>query len=263
MVIADLHVHTTNSDGQLSFADLPAAAKEAGLEVIAVTDHDRIHPQIDAPVIVRDGVTIIHGIELRVQADDLRVDLLGLGVSPTTELQAECDRLGADRIQRAQSIIACIEQRLNVKLNIELSEKVGRPHIARAVVEHAETVYETEQAVFDELIGRDCPCYRSRSVPTFEQGVALLKDACAIVGLAHPFRYSDPQAALKLAVELDGVEREYPYDSSVDVSEVDEMINDYELLALGGSDAHGKRLGKTGLTAKQYATVAERLPDSN
>jgi Predicted metal-dependent phosphoesterases (PHP family) len=81
---ADLHVHTTASDGTLTVPELPAAARRAGVEWVAVTDHDRVHPDLDAPVTDRDGVHIIRGIELRVETDRQRLDLLGYGVSRPT-----------------------------------------------------------------------------------------------------------------------------------------------------------------------------------
>ena len=132
---ADLHVHTTISDGTLRLGEVPAAATAADIELVAVTDHDRIHPDLDAPVTDRDGITIVRGIELRVEADDQRLDLLGYGVEPTDALVAECDRLQQDRIDRAREIIDCVESRLGVTLDISPAPGIGRPHIARAIAE--------------------------------------------------------------------------------------------------------------------------------
>jgi predicted metal-dependent phosphoesterase TrpH len=94
-VVADLHVHTTNSDGSLTVDALAGAARRASLSAVAVTDHDRLHPALDAPVSTRDGLTVIHGIELRVEADDQRVDLLGYGVEPTAALREAYERVRA------------------------------------------------------------------------------------------------------------------------------------------------------------------------
>ena len=91
MVYADLHVHTDNSDGTLALAEVPAAAHDAGVEVVAITDHDRLHPDLDAPVTERDGVELVNGIELRVEAGDQRLDLLGYGVTATDALAAETE----------------------------------------------------------------------------------------------------------------------------------------------------------------------------
>ncbi|OYR81429.1 histidinol-phosphatase, partial [Halorubrum distributum] len=58
-IVADLHAHTTVSDGTLTLSEVPAAAREAGVDWVAVTDHDRIHPGLDAPVVERDGVRVV------------------------------------------------------------------------------------------------------------------------------------------------------------------------------------------------------------
>ena len=86
MVVADLHVHTTRSDGSLTLDALPAVAADAGVDAVAVTDHDRVQPALDGPVTTREGVTIVHGIELRVDTGGQRLDLLGYGVDPTDAL---------------------------------------------------------------------------------------------------------------------------------------------------------------------------------
>lgn len=240
----DLHVHTTASDGTLTIDELPAAATRAGVEWVAVTDHDRIHPELDAPITDRDGVTIVRGIELRVETDDQRLDLLGYGVEPTDGLVAECDRLQQDRIDRASEIIDCVESRLGVTLDISPAPGIGRPHIAGAIAES--DAADGYQAAFDELIGNGCPCYVAREITPFDRGVDLLTEACPVVALAHPLRYDDPAAALDQAAALDAVERYYPYDRAVDHTVVDDAIDRHDLLATGGSDAHDRTLGRAG-----------------
>ncbi|WP_338740650.1 PHP domain-containing protein [Haloplanus salilacus] len=259
-VVADLHVHTTVSDGRLSLRDVPAAARRAGVETVAITDHDRIHPELDAPVTVRDGVTVIRGIELQVETATGRVDLLGYGVEETPELRAELDRIQADRVSRAHRMTERIETRLGVDLDVSFEPGVGRPHVARAVDESdADCDYD---GAFDRLIGDDGPCYVSRAVPPVERGVTLLSTACSVVSLAHPFRYADTEAALDLATGLDAVERYYPYDDPVDETRLDRVIEDHSLLATGGSDAHDDRLGIAGLSTEAYGRIAARLPDA-
>jgi len=258
MFFADLHVHTTLSDGQLELPAVPAAAQQAGVEVVAVTDHDRMQPALDAPVVERDGVTLIHGIELRVDAGTQKVDLLGYGVDPTSELEAECERIQRNRVERARAIVECVEDRLGVDLDFDLHPGVGRPHVARAIGDSDADL--TYQEAFDTLIGDDGPCYVARDIPDFETGRALLADACPIVGLAHPLRYGDPEHALGLTAALDAVERYYPYGREVDVSPVERAIDEYDLLATGGSDAHDDRLGIAGLDADTYERVRDRLP---
>ena len=265
MVYADLHVHTDTSDGQLSLEAVPQAAREAGVSVVAVTDHDRANPGLESPVVERAGVRIIHGIELRVAAPEQRVDLLGYGLDPTPELESEIDRLGADRRERGRRIRDCLEAELGVALDVTVDEHTGRPHLARAVLSHPDTAYDDGVSVFQDLIGRGQSCFEPRAVPSFERGVSLLKDAARFVGLAHPFRYDDPAAALELCAELDAVERYYPYDrptlgdKEVDTALLDATIETHDLLATGGSDAHGAEIGAAGLDREAFGPVAAAL----
>ncbi|MFW5977920.1 MAG: PHP domain-containing protein [Halohasta sp.] len=254
--IADLHLHTTASDGVLTIETLPEAARRAGIDWVAVTDHDLVHPELSAPVTVQDGITVVRGIELRVAAGDRRVDLLGYGVEPTPELTAELERLQEDRQQRGRRIIERVESRLGVDLGIEPRPGIGRPHIARAIAD-SPAPYDVDRA-FAELIGNDGPCYVARSITPFDRGVDLLSEA-AIVGLAHPFRYPDPEAALELAADLDAVEYHYPYDRPVDTAVLDRVCESYNLLVTGGSDAHDETVGRAGISGTAFDRFRRRL----
>ena len=252
-VFADLHVHTTNSDGEMRLSEIPEAARDAGVSVVAVTDHDRLHPELPTPVTAFEGVTVVHGIELRVEPESTeRVDLLGYGVTPTPDLVDELVRIQTDRKERGRRIIENVEEHLGVDLDLEAREGLGRPHVARAVVDHPETEYDDVGGVFDDLIGNDGPCFVARDVTAFERGVDLLSDACGLVGLAHPYRYDDPEAALELTRDLDAVERYYPYDEAVDARPVERAIADHDLIPTGGSDAHDDELGRAGLSKPEY-----------
>jgi hypothetical protein len=289
MVYADLHVHTDHSDGQLRLDEVPAAARRAGVRVVAVTDHDRVHPDLAAPVVEFPGgravdpdpdpdpergegrgrndrtagggptpVTVVRGIELRVDAGDQRVDLLGYGLERTPEVEAEVERIQRDRRERGRAIIECVEDRLGIDLDLEPRDGLGRPHVARAVERHPDTDLDYDDA-FAELIGGDCPCFVARDVPTFETGRRILADACGVVGLAHPLRYPDPGSALALTAGLDAVELSYPYGREVDLGPVEAAIEEGDLLTIGGSDAHDDRLGLAGLDAQAYRRVAAAI----
>ncbi|ESP89510.1 PHP domain-containing protein [Candidatus Halobonum tyrrellensis] len=261
MVVADLHAHTTLSDGTLTLETLPAAAARAGVEAVALTDHDRFHPGLNAPVSDVGGVTVVRGIELRVETGGERVDLLGYGLCETDALRAECERLQRDRVERGQRIIEAVEAETGVDLELEPREGLGRPHVARAVAA-SDAPYDVDGA-FEHLIGNDGPCFVARDVTPYERGRDLLADACALVGLAHPFRYDDPGAALDLCADLDAVERHYPYGDrgTDDPARVERVAREHDLLLTGGSDAHDERLGVAGLGADGWAAVRERLPD--
>jgi predicted metal-dependent phosphoesterase TrpH len=269
MVVADLHLHTTNSDGTLELDEVPEAAREAGLDAVAVTDHDRVHPDLDAPVVERDGVTVVHGIELRVQASHQRLDLLGYGVRRTDALLEEVERLQRDRVARGRAIVERVEDCLGHPIPVDIEPGLGRPDIARAVVA-SDPGYDEIGAVFDDLVGDDSPCYVSRDVPPFERGRKILAGACAVVGLAHPLRYPDPERALDLATRLDAVEVHYAYDGSrghrradgpLDTADVRQVAEHHDLLVTGGSDAHGTELGETGLSRGAYDRFAAALDD--
>ncbi len=263
MPVADLHVHTTISDGQLSPEAVPSTAATAGLDAVAITDHDRLQPQLEAPLVTRNGVDVIHGIELRVedQRSGLRVDLLGYGVSPTSALQAECERLATDRRKRATAMIECLEDRLGIELDIDLFDGIGRPHIARAIASNPNCPHDATDA-FQTLIGTGDPCYRARAVPSFERGSKLLSEACSLVGLAHPFRYDDLDTALTLARRLDAIERNYPYSRSVDYTPIDRLLETEGLYPTGGSDAHNRQLGVAGLDQSTYTRFRSQLTTS-
>jgi len=258
MVVADLHVHTTNSDGVLSLKGVVDAARDADLAAVAVTDHDRLHPDLDAPVVDRDGVAVVHGVELRVESEAGLVDLLGYGVHPTAALVDELDRLQTDRVERGRALLGKVEAHLGVDLDATVEPGFGRPDLARAVAAHPETDYSV-QGVFDDLIGDDGPLYVAREVPGFERGRALLAEACDLVGLAHPLRYDDPAAALALVGGLDAVELHYPYADDPETAPVAAAIERHGLLVTGGSDAHGATLGRAGLSAGEWNRVRARL----
>ncbi len=258
---ADLHVHTTASDGTLTVPELPDVARAAGLDTVAVTDHDRIHPHLDAPVQEVDSVTVIRGIELRVDAGTQRLDLLGYGVSETDTLGAMTDRIQRNRKHRAAEIVDRVEDHVGVDVEVEISEGIGRPTIARAIAD-SDAPYDYSGA-FEHLIGADGPCYVARETPTFAEGADTLREACAVVGLAHPFRYPDTEAALDRARDLDAVERYYPYSGAAaereDAGRVDEVAAEADLHRTGGSDAHNRTLGVAGPPGPAFDPFADRL----
>ena len=259
MPAADLHVHTTNSDGTMQLREVPEAAHRANVGTVAITDHERLNRELDTPTDELDGVEMIHGIELRVESDAGQVDLLGYGVRPTDDLRAELDRLQTDRIERGRAIIDCVEDRFDYDLDVEPAEGIGRPHIARAIADSGAT-YDYEGA-FEEVIGADCPCFVARNLPTFERGASLLAEACGVVSLAHPLRYGDPEAALALtdSPHVSAVERYYDYGRRVDTAPVEHALERNDLLPTGGSDAHDAVLGRAGLDGAEFEAFCERL----
>lgn len=254
--IADLHLHSTLSDGTAEPSEVIETAEEMGLDAIAFTDHDRVHKDLNPPLEVVNGIDVISGIELRVEPDQIgeRVDLLGYGVTPSSELKSVLSKIQRNRKERAQHIVDLIEDETGVRINFEPTERSGRPDIARAVDDNPELEYTYEEA-FNNLIGSDDPCYVSRDVPSFEYGYKLLKKDCKLVSLAHPYRYEKLKSQIELSKYLDGIECIYNYTSSVDRSdEMDSLAAKYfDLVITGGSDAHKPEdIGVTGLTEPLY-----------
>lgn len=256
-VVADLHVHSSRSDGAVAPAEVPEIARRVGLEAVAITDHDRL-PPLEAPVVSRGDVEVVGGIELRVEAGDVgRVDLLGLGVTPTGPLEGEIERIQTDRMRRALAMRDRLADTLDVDLDVPIGPGVGRPHLAAAVAERTDL---DVAAVFERYIGEDGPCYVAREVPSFDRGRELLGAACEVVVLAHPLRYDDPEGALERCGELDGFEAEYPYDADVDRTPLERARERPHAVETGGSDAHtADAIGTVGLGRGAYDAVRPHL----
>jgi len=192
MPYADLHVHTTRSDGSLALEAVPDAARRGGVDVVAVTDHDRVQP-FDGPIVERDGVTLVHGIELRVETTGgQRIDLLGYGLEPSAGLEAILERIQENRIERGRAIADCVESRLGVDLDVTIDGGFGRPHIARAIDAHPRpsTTIRARSIVLSGLAVRVMSLETSRRS---NGGQAALAESCRLVSLAHPLRYRDPR----------------------------------------------------------------------
>lgn len=255
-IYADLHMHTQNSDGTVTLNELPDIAHENNLGAVAITDHDRIHPEISSPLEVIDGIDVINGIELRVEPDGLgeRIDILGYGVEPTEKLKAILADIRNNRIDRTNKMLDLIEDETGVRIEMNVSDNTGRPHIARAIDESTELDYTYNEA-FEKLIGNDCPAYCSRDILSFKEGVTELIKSSHFTSLAHPFRYDNPISALKLARELDGVECVYAYDNNTkfDIHLDDIAVDWFDLTMTGGSDAHDiESIGSAGLMKMHY-----------
>ena len=259
-VVADLHVHTTASDGTLALEDVIAVASANDLDAIAITDHDRIHPELPEPITKQNGLTVIRGIEIKTMCPSgNHVDVLGYGVRSTPALETLTERIQTDRRERARRMCESLETHLNLQLDLAIRPGIGRPHIARAVAEQTDM---SVQAVFDELIGDERPCHISRDIPDIANVSSVLSEAADLVALAHPLRYDDVNEAIAIATSLGAIERWYPYAGTVDTAQIDTAIARHGLVATGGSDAHSDEIGSTGLEEAAYATFAETIQDT-
>ena len=189
MARIDLHMHTTASDGTLSPADLVRAANARGLTVMAITDHDTlagIVPAIEAAA--GSGVRVLPGVELSALHRGHSLHLLGYGFDPTDlGLKVRLKALSMGREERARTIVELLAG-LNAPIQWERVTElgrgaIGRPHIARALVEagHARDVPDA----FARFIGEGCPAYLPSGRLTAEDAIGLVRDAGGEVALAH------------------------------------------------------------------------------
>jgi predicted metal-dependent phosphoesterase TrpH len=244
---ADLHTHSTYSDGRLTPTELVERAVSRGLEVLALTDHDctdgiaeglkaaQKHPQL----------LFIPGVELSTDVPHEEVHVLGYFLDwQNQRFQGRLDRLRRSRLERGQKMLAKLK-RLGIEISWHRVQElagdgaVGRPHIALAMME-AGHISSLEEA-FDRYIGRNGPAYVEREKITPAKAVQLLTDASALPVLAHP---RDLQSLDSLLLELKeagiiGIEVYYQdYDQEA-IERLLAIARQHDLLPLGGSDFHG------------------------
>ncbi len=255
---ADLHLHTTASDGIQTLAEMTVRARAAGLSCIAITDHDTISPELGGRVQTMRGVEVITGVELKADFDGVTGELLGYFVNPSaTRLRDLLDWMDEARRRRMERMLEkCREAGLDVDMEHvrrQAAGNLGRPHLARALVERG-AVRASDEA-FEQLIGRGKPCFVSLEKASLREAVDALHDAGAAVSVAHPclMRVADWDAFLDtlVAVGVDALETVYAYRTSPgrDLSITPELLAakaaGRNFLVTGGSDDHGFDSTKT------------------
>ena len=246
---ADLHTHSTASDGTLAPADLVRQASRRGLTVLALTDHDTTSGLAEAIATGESlGVRVIPGIELSTDVSAGEVHILGYGIDPDSkELQEALARYRQARLDRAERIVDRLRE-LGVDLppgSVQASSgdaSLGRPHIARAMIE-AGYVQSVSEA-FDRYLGNDMPAYiASERKPTPSEAIRLIRAAGGLPVHAHPFtsgRFPDSLPALTDA-GLAGIEVYYAEYTPERREMLERIAAKHGLLATGGSDYHGEQ----------------------
>ncbi len=246
---ADLHTHSTASDGSLTPADLVHQASRRGLSIIALTDHDTTSG-LDEAISTgsRLGVRVVPGIELSTDVTDGEVHMLGYGIDPgNSTLQDTLAYYRESRVERAGRIIARLRD-LGVHLpdgSVRASSgdaSIGRPHIARAMIEagYVSTVSEA----FDRYLGNDKPAYiASERKPTPTEAIQLILAAGGLPVHAHPHTSGTfPESLPELiAAGLAGIEVYYAEYDQAQRENLAQIAARYGLLATGGSDYHGEQ----------------------
>ncbi len=262
VVRVDLHAHSDASDGSQTPADLVAAAAHAGLEAIALTDHDTM-AGVAAAMAAADGIRLIPGIELSVRWPDGTFHLLGHFADDAPPPIAErLDELGCARDARNAALLERLRT-IGVELDpaeVAARAPAGRPtrrHIAEAIV--AAGFATDRQDAFDRLIGSGAPAYVPLGVLAPLEAVQLVKRAGGAASLAHPATLGLDTTALDRllgelrAAGLDGVEAHRGDAPASLQTLLASLAGRHGLLATGGSDYHGpeleqdgRRLGDTG-----------------
>lgn len=249
---ADLHLHSDCSDGKLPPMEVLRAAEAAGLDLIALTDHDCMHgvPQLLG---ASDRVRVIPGVELSLR-DMHDLHLLCYGTGRDTPLQQKVDELSEARAGRALAILDKFRA-LGMPLDAEqviaqARYSVGRLHIARAVVEAGYVSSVPE--VFRRYLSDDGPCYVEGKRMTMAEALPLALESGFIPVLAHPMELGVSVTSLPAlltkwkSMGLCGMEAYHPSAGHRD-GQLDRMARSMGLLVTGGSDFHEKRDAQHGM----------------
>lgn len=253
VVRIDLHCHSTASDGTRPPAEVMRRARAAGLDVVALTDHDTLAGQEEARSALPPGLTLVPGLELSCRLDSHSVHLLAYLVEPDHPgLAGECQAIRAGRISRGQAVVARL-QALGVPITWEqvaalAQGTVGRPHIARAMVA-AGVISRPEQAFTSEWLAPAGRAYVERYAPDPVRAIGLVRDAGGVAVLAHPglpargWVMPDDAVATLAAAGLAGLEADHPDHDQRERDRLRALAAGLGLAVTGGSDDHGTLTG--------------------
>jgi len=240
---ADLHVHSSASDGQLSPAEVVSLAASKGVAVLSLTDHDSTEGVEEAIAAARSlPLFVIPGVELNAQTPHGEAHILGYFVDPQDRLLLR--RLNERRNVRGRRAelmlrrLAGIGYKLSLSRLQEIAEggSIGRPHVARALVE-AGYVQDVEEA-FRRLIRKGAPGYVPTPVLSAAEAIAWVIEAGGIPTLAHPIQITQAVNGL-VKSGLQGLEVYYGAYSGEDMAFLAGLADSFGLLRTGGSDFHG------------------------
>ncbi|OLL75809.1 putative metal-dependent phosphoesterase (PHP family) [Pseudonocardia sp. Ae168_Ps1] len=276
----DLHAHSTASDGTDTPAELVRAAGAAGLDVVAITDHDTTHGWDDAVAALPAGLSLVRGAEFSCLSPTSRmgeprcsVHLLGYLFDPRHDaIVAEQDRLREERVQRLHTMIGRMAADGypvdvdTVFAHLPEGGSAGRPHLARALV--AAGVVGSVDEAFAELLHNDSPYYVPRADTAVETAVEMIVAAGGIAVFAHPLARRrgtviEPSVLVDLVgYGLGGVEVDHPNHLPADRELLRGLAAEHGLLATGSSDYHGTNkttpLAEETTAAEVYDAVVAR-----
>lgn len=264
-VYADLHAHTTCSDGTLSPTALVDRAAERGLRALSVTDHDTVEGLGPAAVAAeaRD-LCFVPGVELSTTLGDREVHLLAYGIDPGhSGLQRHLAAMQRARRDRAWAMVRRLrEQGVEVederlRDDIASVRAVGRPHVAAALVRMGHV--NTHREAFEQYLGEGNPGYVPKPVFSAADALTLIHEAGGIGVLAHPGHWTSGTHVRRLVeAGLDGLETVHPSHDASLRGYYERLARGYDLVPTGGSDYHGRtdeeneRFGRVGLSRKEW-----------
>jgi predicted metal-dependent phosphoesterase TrpH len=269
----DLHSHSTASDGQFPAAEVAARAKGAGLAVWGLCDHDTVAGLPAAAAAAGAlGLRLVPGIELSAFLGAKEIHLLGHFVDPVhPEMTAFEDKLAEHRRGRVRTIVGLL-----AKLGVQVTEEgilrfsggktVGRPHVARAIVEAGGAASVRE--AFDRYLGEGKPAYVGRYRLTVEAAVALVRGAGGTVTIAHPgvSKIEVGEVGMMAAAGVAGIEAIHPDQNPSVRDKYERAAATYGLVVTAGSDFHGpdvspdRHLGMVSMGAAALAALEARRP---
>lgn len=247
----DLHTHSNFSDGTDTPAELVARAAAAGLDVMALTDHDTTAGWAQALAVAPSTLRVLPGAELSTNTPDgISVHLLAYGFDPDAPaLVREQARLRQQRRERLRHIVRRMAadgfpvDEHAVFAGLAPDTPVGRPHLARALV--ATGVVASVQEAFDSYLYDGGPYYIRRADTPLLDAVRMIAEAGGVTVLAHPLAarggrvVADGVIAELAAVGLAGVEVDHPQHDGAARARLRRLATELGLVTTGGSDYHG------------------------
>jgi predicted metal-dependent phosphoesterase TrpH len=253
-VIIDLHAHSDASDGTLPPAEVVGRAQVNGVDVLALTDHDTTDGWDRAAAALPPDMTLVPGMELSCRSGGRSLHLLAYLFDPhEPELAVERDRIRDSRVHRAQGMVGRLQE-LGVPMTWEQVARiagegaVGRPHIARAMVETG-TVRTVEEAFTSQWIGVGGRAEVRRYALEPVRAVQLVMAAGGVAVLAHPrtrrggYVFGDELIEELAGAGLAGVEVDHPDHDLADRAELRRVAKGLGLIVTGSSDDHGDLTG--------------------
>lgn len=243
---ADLHMHTTESDGRLTREALFKRAEQSLVDIISITDHDTCLRVKDNHRLAKQyGLTYIPGIELSTLYEGKSVHLLGYFRDDSYQSSSMLDYyayIKNGREQRAQKFIENLKTYFNIHITYEdvlaVSHGIiGRPHLAKAIMNRYPEYAHTE--IFDKFIGDHTKAYVPSTELHLEEGLALLRKHDIFVSLAHPKLLKSHIHDQVLAYDYDAIEAIYGINTPEETKMYKKIAEKSGLLITAGSDFHG------------------------